>query len=203
MKRNEKIALRRIQILEGAISCFVKSGFHQTSMRDISQASQVSLGNLYNHFENKEALIFAIAEEEAKEIEELMALLGERENPRADMSACDQILKFARIYLKSYAAYDSAVLMVEIAAEAARNQAFAKAFRKNQDELLKALRHTLQRGMKQGNIDPALELAEAAQFILETLEARIGRCLFSQRDFNAKDWRSVRLALEKYLRPAP
>ncbi|MDC5518787.1 TetR/AcrR family transcriptional regulator, partial [Acinetobacter baumannii] len=57
MKKKEDISERRALIVQAALQCFVERGFHCTSMRDIAQAASVSLGNLYNHFDGKEALI--------------------------------------------------------------------------------------------------------------------------------------------------
>lgn len=66
-KRQQQTDSRRAQIVEAALACFVSSGFHQTGMRDIADAAGVSLGNLYNHFPNKQALIAEIAALEALE----------------------------------------------------------------------------------------------------------------------------------------
>lgn len=51
----------RDKIVEAALHSFTHKGFHQTSMRDIALAAGVSVGNLYNHFAGKEALIDEIA----------------------------------------------------------------------------------------------------------------------------------------------
>src|SRR5919204_83778 len=53
---------RRTQILEAALVCFGKRGFHQTSMHDISGEAGISVGLIYRYFENKEAVISELAE---------------------------------------------------------------------------------------------------------------------------------------------
>ena len=63
---------RRSQILEAALVCFAKRGFHQTSMHDISAEAGVSVGLIYRYFENKEAVISAMADRHKKEIGELL-----------------------------------------------------------------------------------------------------------------------------------
>src|SRR5947209_817995 len=63
---------RRRQILLAAMVCFAKRGFHQTSMQDISAEAGISVGLIYRYFENKEAVIAAIAEEHKREITELL-----------------------------------------------------------------------------------------------------------------------------------
>src|ERR1700712_432569 len=61
---------RRTQILEAAIVCFAKRGFHQTSMHDISAEAGISVGLIYRYFANKEAVISAMADEHKKEVNE-------------------------------------------------------------------------------------------------------------------------------------
>ena len=53
---------RRSQILDAALVCFAKRGFHQTSMHDISAEAGISVGLIYRYFENKEAVISAMAD---------------------------------------------------------------------------------------------------------------------------------------------
>jgi TetR/AcrR family transcriptional repressor of uid operon len=63
---------RRAQILEAAIVCFAKRGFHQASMHDISAEAGISVGLIYRYFENKEAVISAMAERHKSEIQDLL-----------------------------------------------------------------------------------------------------------------------------------
>jgi len=63
---------RRSQILEAALVCFAKRGFHQTSMHDISGEAGISVGLIYRYFENKEAVISAMADRHKQEISEVL-----------------------------------------------------------------------------------------------------------------------------------
>jgi TetR/AcrR family transcriptional regulator, repressor for uid operon len=63
---------RRTQILEAAMVCFAKHGFHQASMHDISAEAGVSVGLIYRYFANKEAVIAAMAEGHKTEIQDLL-----------------------------------------------------------------------------------------------------------------------------------
>ena len=63
---------RRSQILEAALVCFAKRGFHQTSMHDISTEAAISVGLIYRYFENKEAVISAMADRHKKEINAML-----------------------------------------------------------------------------------------------------------------------------------
>src|SRR5438552_13054507 len=63
---------RRTQILDAALVCFAKRGFHQASMHDISAEAGISVGLIYRYFENKEAVIAAMADRHKKEIGEVL-----------------------------------------------------------------------------------------------------------------------------------
>ncbi len=79
----EYLAARRQQILDAAIVCFDRSGFHRTSMQDIFDEAGLSTGAVYRYFDSKEAIIEAIAEQrharEAELITEAMAVADPRE----------------------------------------------------------------------------------------------------------------------------
>ena len=67
------IALDRpTQILDAAVACFAKRGFHQASMHDISAEAGISVGLIYRYFQNKEAVISAMADRHKQEIQEIL-----------------------------------------------------------------------------------------------------------------------------------
>src|SRR4051794_3496813 len=63
---------RRTQILDAALVCFGKRGFHQTTMHDISAEAGISVGLIYRYFENKDAVISAMADNHKREIQEVL-----------------------------------------------------------------------------------------------------------------------------------
>jgi AcrR family transcriptional regulator len=70
--QTDSVPDRRSQILDAALVCFAKRGFHQTSMHDISAEAGISVGLIYRYFENKEAVISAMADHHKKEISEVL-----------------------------------------------------------------------------------------------------------------------------------
>jgi AcrR family transcriptional regulator len=58
--REERIATRRSQILDGAAAVFAEKGFHRATTREIAQAAGVSEGTIYNYFDSKEDLLIGI-----------------------------------------------------------------------------------------------------------------------------------------------
>ena len=60
------------QILDAALVCFAKRGFHQASMHDISAEAGISVGLIYRYFQNKDAVISAMADRHKKQIHEIL-----------------------------------------------------------------------------------------------------------------------------------
>ncbi len=112
MKTTEKKALKRESIIQTALQLFSLKGFHKTTIPDIAEKLQMSVGNLYNYFSSKDILAKEIikytsevlgneiktvnmldvsSEEKIKKIVELYFRMAE-ENP-------ERIEYFLRVYL--------------------------------------------------------------------------------------------------------
>ena len=63
VKNPDKIKIRRRQICYGAMKVFREKGFHAASIREIAQASRLSIGALYNYIERKEDILYLVHEE--------------------------------------------------------------------------------------------------------------------------------------------
>jgi TetR/AcrR family transcriptional regulator, repressor for uid operon len=63
---------RPTQILDAALVCFAKRGFHQASMHDISAEAGISVGLIYRYFENKDAVISAMADQHKQKIQKVL-----------------------------------------------------------------------------------------------------------------------------------
>jgi TetR/AcrR family transcriptional regulator, transcriptional repressor of aconitase len=58
---------RRDQILSAARRCFLRDGFHATSMQDLFAEAGLSSGAVYGYFASKDDVIIAIAEENIRD----------------------------------------------------------------------------------------------------------------------------------------
>ncbi|MEU4431117.1 TetR/AcrR family transcriptional regulator [Nocardia rhamnosiphila] len=65
---DEHLERRRRQILDAARICFVRKGFHQTSMQDVFTESGLSAGAVYRYFKSKDELVIALASTAAGDI---------------------------------------------------------------------------------------------------------------------------------------
>jgi AcrR family transcriptional regulator len=59
-----------VRIREAASELFFRSGYHATTMRQIAAASGVRAGSVYNHYQNKEDLLYRIAHDTMEEMVE-------------------------------------------------------------------------------------------------------------------------------------
>src|SRR6058998_2406439 len=114
---------RRSQILDAALVCFAKRGFHQTSMHDISAEAGISVGLIYRYFRSKEAVIAALAEQYKTEIGALL------ERARR----APTLLESLEILFTAHCCEDSPKLhsafVVDLYAEASRNPQVANLVR--------------------------------------------------------------------------
>jgi AcrR family transcriptional regulator len=59
----EHLEARRRQVVDAAIACFARDGFHRATMQDICREARLSPGAIYRYFSSKDELIEAIADE--------------------------------------------------------------------------------------------------------------------------------------------
>jgi len=109
---------RRARILDAAERCFVRSGFHRTTMQDVAGEAGMSPGNLYRYFRSKDVIVAGLAERDRARVMSDFSQLGKAE---------DFIASFAVLARKHLGdeRREQAVLCLEIWAEATRNADFA------------------------------------------------------------------------------
>lgn len=112
--------LRRAQVLEAAAKCFNREGFHGASMASIAAEASMSVGQIYRHFENKEAVIEALVEQSMAEWTVRMAEVRARPG-----GAVEQLIEVARHQAEKMLDQGMASLSLEFLAEAARNPRIA------------------------------------------------------------------------------
>lgn len=74
---------RAADILDQVKSVFAMSGFDGTSMQDLAQATQMSVGNFYRYFPSKEAIIIALVKRDLMEIEAVFDAVKASADPGA------------------------------------------------------------------------------------------------------------------------
>jgi len=85
---------RKGRIENAAKQLFIRQGFHATSMRNIASKAGTSLGNLYNYYPTKEAILGSIISKYQQVIDEkLRSIFDEVQDPLSR----DDLTKFARL----------------------------------------------------------------------------------------------------------
>ena len=74
MNRAGTTSDRRIDILKSAAAAFRRRGFHGASVDEIASALEMTKGNLYYYFKNKEEILYACHE---YSLDKLLALMSE------------------------------------------------------------------------------------------------------------------------------
>lgn len=114
----DKGEARRQQVLDAATECFRREGFHGTSIARICQMAGMSPGHIYHYFENKEAIVEAIAERERNDLAGILAQLSDSADGAALVgSLIGQTPQMVERAVDSA----RAGLMLELASEAVRN----------------------------------------------------------------------------------
>jgi AcrR family transcriptional regulator len=124
---------RRRQILEAAEACFRARGFHAATIAEIAAAADLSVGQIYRFFENKEAIIEASANQQ---MDELLATVAEVE---ARQGAADAIKILLAKGIEKLRTPGMAALHLEVIAEASRNPRIGAIVREHDRQIREAI----------------------------------------------------------------
>ncbi|MCY1235993.1 HTH-type transcriptional repressor AcnR [compost metagenome] len=191
----EKHAAKRRLILDAAITCFARKGFHGTSTAEICVEAGMSPGNLFHYFPTKHTIIAAIVEEERQETAEFFRELHEA----PDLFAA--LLGFMDVVLGLAADPVYSSLALEIAAEAMRDERIGALVTANDAELRAALSALIKAAHERGQIDTAIDPEGGARWIAAILDGIFGR-IAVDRGFKPLDEAPMlHLLLTRFLRP--
>ncbi|MEV5766555.1 TetR/AcrR family transcriptional regulator [Micromonospora sp. NPDC052213] len=119
----EHLAARRRQIVDAARRCFLREGFHRTTMQDVIAEAGLSVGAVYRYFPSKADLINAIAEEAVGGAEVVLDDLLRREPPLPLVEALDRALA----YVETQTGDDGALrIAIQVWGEAQRDPVLAE-----------------------------------------------------------------------------
>ena len=152
---------RRSRILDAAERCFVRAGFHRTTMQDVAAEAGMSPGNLYRYFPSKDAIVVGLTERD-------------RSNVAKDFTAFDSGDDFMTAFMKLGRKHfeeeprAKAIMCLEIWAESARNPSFATVCAEFEQFVIARLTEVLGQARERGEIGPEVD-PEAVARIISTL----------------------------------
>jgi AcrR family transcriptional regulator len=89
------LAARRQQILDAARICFLRNGFHQTSMQDVIREAGLSVGAVYRYFPSKNDLIQTLAGQVIDQVATMFDQLGSEDPPLPIATTVGRAVDFA------------------------------------------------------------------------------------------------------------
>jgi TetR/AcrR family transcriptional regulator, repressor for uid operon len=184
---------RRSQILEAALVCFAKRGFHQTSMHDISAEAGISVGLIYRYFENKEAVIAAMADRHKKEIGHLL----ERARQAPTLLESLEIL-FTAHCCETEPRVISA-FVVDLYAEASRNPELADLLRGVLQTAMNGVTELISRAPEAQNAAHGLSPIELAELIYAVARGMLMLDVLRPQDMTANERRERQLQVTRRL----
>lgn len=150
----------RRRILDAAMLCFARAGFHGASMQEICAEARMSAGALYRHFPSKDAIIVAIAEEENARHAAFFQALAAAEDP------VEALLSIGLDTLDAVKSGWPNGLAAEVLAEATRTPAIRLVVERHCGAAREAMVDALRRGQARGLVDPAMDLDTACRLLI-------------------------------------
>jgi TetR/AcrR family transcriptional regulator, repressor for uid operon len=149
---------RRLRILDAAERCFVRSGFHRTTMQDVAAEAKMSPGNLYRYFASKDAMAAGLAERDRAQVaQDFDGLVG----------SDDFVESFAQLGRKHFEERprEKAILCLEIWAEATRNPTFATVTEDFERDVVSRMESLFRQAQERGVIAREVDVASLAVLI--------------------------------------
>ncbi|WP_219502994.1 TetR/AcrR family transcriptional regulator [Nonomuraea ceibae] len=162
----EHLEARRRQILDAARRCFLRNGFHATSMQDVLAEAELSAGAVYRYFKSKDDIIAATASEALAEV--ASAFEADDAAPPDLDDIVDLVLGVGRPPLSG--SRESAQFLVQVWAEALRSPSL----RAKLQEVVQEARHVVgglvarhqRRGLLSADV-PAEQVADVLMALVD------------------------------------
>jgi AcrR family transcriptional regulator len=158
---------RRGEILEAAVRCFSRQGFHRTTMRDIVRESKRSPGAIYNYFKSKEDIIESIASERRARERDMIAAA------RDEATTVDVFRRIREAFfspLKDPAERRRRRVGIQMWVEAQRNPRILDLVRRGVDEPRRLLAALIADAQRRGEISREVDPEAFARFIMAVFQ---------------------------------
>jgi AcrR family transcriptional regulator len=175
----EELQSRRLEIIEAARACFLRSGFHQTTTDEICREASITPGGLYHYFTSKDELIAAVIEHSARAAVDRMRNIVEEAD--STESAFRQAVGFLQQTLIDPDIDNVARLDVEIWAESFKSPKLAERNASMWTLRLRWLEAMVETGIRDGIFDQTVSPKPMASLMLAVLIGlRTGRLILGE-----------------------
>lgn len=157
----------RQRIIEAAIQLFARKGFYSTSIADLAQATGLTKGALYHHFESKDDLLFAVIET----VRELWRDTVVHDVLKAG-NALDRLVVLFENHARLISEHETLCLVLGglVMEMDGANPTFMGTLQEIFADLTIFIEHIIEKGQKSGEVRPDLDARLAALNIVGMLE---------------------------------
>lgn len=178
----EELEIRRVEIIDAARACFLRSGFHRTTTDEICREANITPGGLYHYFRSKEDLIAAVIDSSAETaVQGVQKLIDGSPNTEAALLQVSQLF----VHTMADPGIDNATrLELEIWVEGLKNEQLFEKSQRAWVMRMESLEKLLRRGIDDGIYDPeSIDPHAMASFLIAIyIGLRMGRLLGPQFD---------------------
>lgn len=184
----------REKIVGAAIIAFSVHGYDRTRMDDIAETAKLSKGTLYLYFKNKEALFYAISENNIRELKEQLSVLFTKSE---DLISDSQ--KFYVNFRKASGPSDKVFL--ETIAESSRNRRLQDMLHRQRMKVLDVVTDYLRLQIRKGFFRSDVDVNAIAAGLVALYDGlTIGKTIGISETYNKKAWKETIKAVLSSLR---
>jgi AcrR family transcriptional regulator len=185
---------KRGEILQAALSCFVRNGFHGASTTDICAAAKISPGHLYHYFPSKEAIIQALVEHN----------LVHAASRLREVLAAPDVIEALLVEIENTSIHrpEAQVLSAEALAEAGRNAAFAPIVHAHAKAMRALLVDFITQAQQRGEVDAGLAPEATANILFAIVDGARALPIRNPSVDLPQCTAHLRIMLTRFLRPA-
>jgi len=158
---------RRQQILDAALRCFSRDGFHNTTTTDIVRESGVSQGTLYLYFATKDDVIVALADDRHQGEALLNALVQGEPDPVEGLSL---LFELHGRSLTDPHRLDGRRVGIQGWAEALRNPTIRESVTATTAAVRREIVRLIERGQRGGQFRPEVDPEAVARILIATFQ---------------------------------
>ncbi len=152
---------RQEQIINAAVVCFSRKGFHQTTMKDICKEAELSAGAVYNYFPSKEDIVARCAEMSLKRNQAMFASAADKNTVEAFKDVVDMIFSLTKQEgIRQALSFD-----LELWAESTRNERVYDALHKNEDVIIGIITEMVTKGQQEGVFNRGVDATSFARVL--------------------------------------
>jgi AcrR family transcriptional regulator len=151
IKSESLVKKRRQQIFEAVVKLFSKKGYHNTTLREISKASNITLGNLYDYISTKEDILYIIQERATQAVFEAIS-----DNQEGALNPLERLMRLIHSELVAMNRYQELILIIYQESHAMGKEVLHSLLgneRKHMEQFEKTIKEGIRKGFfKQTNI---------------------------------------------------